>query len=272
MLRRNATISSVTVDGAPVFTNRRVLMQHASVQAQVTGVEIMPEASTAMAPMLDYEVTDRRDSLANGSTPGWARGDIVTFERFGSRSSPPNANPFHVMRTYEVQVPGQTVKNVVKVALSRLDMLTQTVTWWPALRATTAAATRAASYDANRQQVMSAAGTDKGIGWTWVDTSVTPHVAYNGYGPKRTITIAINEYATMTEMDDSGLISYEHPVLLIEEPSPFEFAKYDVIGLADGRRLVVADLQHKLQRDGVVLATLIMTEQRASDNMVYDLT
>jgi hypothetical protein len=92
-------------------------------------------------------------------------------------------------------------------------------------------------------------------------------VAYNGYLPGVSVTIAINEYAEATQVQDIGLVDYEHPVLVYEQP--LQFAKGDVLALADGRRLVVADLQHRLQRMGVILAILQLTEWRKTGDIVY---
>lgn len=257
MIIANAWIRSTRADGTPVYHRRRCQIDQAPVNRDPGMVEIMADSSSALAPMLEKILYD---------VPGAAyqHGDIVTIVREDGQRGTPPANPFHVLR---VQQPGAPLP-ATECRLARVDMLTQTAQWMQAIGPDTPGAAVDDDLDPTLFQITTDQGPSRGRGY------MAPHpttgVLCHGYfTPAVPTTIGLNEYAQSTEIADIGIVNYSHPVVIYE--APLQLGRFDVLVLADGRRLVVSALQHRLQRMDVVLAILQMTEWKQPGDVVYSL-
>lgn len=251
----HARVDTTRVDGTAVYSGRHVQLAEEDVQDDPGMVEIAAEASSAMAPLLRKVVLD----VAGAD---YQRADLVYWVQSDDQTIIPQPHVFHVLRVLRPPwgIPG------TEVSLARLDILTQTATLLERIRPEMAGATRTAAWDPTRSQVVSSADGTFGVGLT---LSLPMGATAYGYLPGVPFTLGLNEYAELLQRQDIGLVSYEHPVVLYE--APLALHKGDVLVLADGRRLVCADLQHRFQRMGVVLATLQMTEERRPGDPVYQI-
>jgi hypothetical protein len=250
----HARVDTTRVDGTAVYSGRHVQLAEEDVQDDPGMVEIAAEASSAMAPLLRKVVLD----VAGAD---YQRADLVYWVQSDDQTIIPQPHVFHVLRVLRPPwgIPG------TEVSLARLDILTQTATLLERIRPDMPDVQRTAAWDARRAQLVATSDGTFGVGLV---RSVPTGIA-QGYLPGIPITIGLNEYAEQTQVQDIGIVDYEHPVILYEDPILLN--KGDVVVLADGRRLVCADLRHRFQRMGVVLATLQMSEARRPGDLVYQI-
>lgn len=258
MIHLDSYISTTDINGLPKIRKRAVQLDQLDVMRDPGFVEIRAEASSALAPLIDKLMFDKPIANVRGL---YTRGDLVTIIREWGVFGTPPANPFHVLR---VQAPGNPFPST-EVWLARVDALFQTAWWMQVINSFTPGAVPDSDFDPNLLQTVDENGPSHGTGYMLTENGIT----YHGYLPAKQIQVAVNEYAALTVQDEYGLVSYEHPVVLVELPQLLN--KGDLIILQDGRRLVVADIYHRVQRFMVTLVVIYSTELRRPSSRVYEI-
>lgn len=253
----NASINMMRSDGTrvPGYWDRPVQWIDSPLEEDSGMVEIMSGSSSAMAPLITKKLMDWPDA------DEYQKSDLVFLNQLWGQYNYPKITPgpWHVLRALR---PSGFFRQT-QVRLARVDFNVQNAIWYQHIDPTMPDIFKTASWEPTLNQLLSTADGSFGIGYARQYQGNT----YFGYLPGRKVSIGINEYSEETTVNDIGVVDYEHPVIIYEQP--LSFTKWDIIELEDGRRLVITDLQHRFQRMGVVIAILQMTEARKPGDIVY---
>lgn len=259
----NAWVSTTTVTGTPVFASRHIQLDDKDVNDDPGVVEIRADASTALAPILRKTLYDVTGSSAAPGKAGWARGDVVTITSYDHPevNGLPTSLPFHVLRAFDAS----PTMPVTEVSLARVDIAMQAATLLSVITQDMPGSQPGPDFDPIRAQML----TDyDGRGWTITQNGVLR----TDYLAPIQVMVGVNEYATTERTDTEGKVRATAPVVIYE--APLALRKYDLLALADGRRIIMADVNHQLQRMGVTIAVLRRAEYRdpQEDPMTYQIS